>query len=142
VLLLLAALPAGCSSADNRVTAPIPSGPSLTTPPPSTIQDLIEFRVFGSVGDVPVALRYSDSLDGLTVLPAVSLPYTARVSTTQTSLFLYIQADVASPGVYYTGTPAVLQVQIVVNGAVFREGFMQGYTSLSATASGTWRRGS
>ncbi len=132
----IALVTAGCTTVNTPSTT-IPATTTAPTPP-VVAPDVIEYRVFGDVGSSTVQIRYTDSINGLTVLPAASLPYVARVTSTAASLFVLLEATAQGPLVYTT--PAVLQVQIVINGVMFREGFATGYSVLSATASGTWRR--
>jgi hypothetical protein len=112
---------------------PIPSTTTPTTPDP----DVIEYRVFGTVGAVPTVIKWSDAIDGLTVLTNESLPYTTTIRSTDAELFVLLEADANAILGYGS-----LQVQIVINGRVFREAYTSGYGPLTATASGTWRRGS
>ena len=111
------------------------ASPTSPTPTPTVTADKIEYRVFGSVGAAPVQIKFTNTIDGLTVLSAASLPYVASVQSTSDSIFLYLEANALSG--LLTGT---LQVQIYVNGKLFREGFASGAASLTATASGTYRR--
>lgn len=136
--LFLAIVSVNCS---NRIE--LPTSPSTVIPSGSVtpvINDTIEFRVFGNIGSGTALIKFQDSINGITILPSESLPYIARIRSNQSSIFLFIEAD-ATPFVSVgnpTITQAVLQVQIVINGIVFREGFATGYSALSATASGTW----
>src|SRR5262245_16675911 len=139
LFVVLAALLGGCTkiygdgySKNNGGTATPPTAPTPT--PPTVTADTIEFRVFGNVGLAPVLIKYTNSVDGLSVLATASLPYIATVKSTDLSLFLYIEAG-STP----TITTAVLQVQIYVNGRLFREGYASGIGPLSAIASGTYR---
>ncbi len=118
-------------SRDTSTTSVSPTSP---TPAPTVQTDRIEFRVFGSnVG--PVLIRFTNALDGLTVLSAASLPYVATVSSKEASIFLYAEASAVS-----TATTGSLQVQVFVNGTLFREGSAAGLGALLATASGTFRQ--
>lgn len=110
------------------------TNPTAPTPTPTVTSDKIEFRVFGS-GLGPVLIRYTNALDGLTVLSAASLPYIATVRSDQASIFLYAEASAVSS--VSTGS---LQVQVFVNGILFREGSAAGLGTLLATASGTFRQ--
>lgn len=109
---------------------------SITTPTPVT-EDVIEFRVLGNV-TVPVTIRHSNSLDGLTVNAGASLPYYAAIRSTDDSIFLLLEANITA-GATPPTVPPVVQVQIFVNGRVFRESYATGAT-LQAQASGTYRR--
>lgn len=123
---------AGCTRVYNQGA---PTGPTVTTPPAETA-DKIEFRVFGNVGAAPVLIKFTNTVDGLSVLSSASLPYVATIQSEESSIFLYLEASALS-GLLSGGT---LQVQIYVNGRLFREGFASGIATLTATAAGTYRR--
>jgi hypothetical protein len=111
---------------------------ALTTPTP-VAADTIEFRVLGNVS-VPVTIRHSNSLDGLTVNPGASLPYYAAIQSNDESIFLLLEAQPIMPATPAAGAALpVVQVQIFVNGKVFREAYATGATAF-AQASGTYRR--
>jgi hypothetical protein len=129
VVALVALLTLGCS--DNDGPAPIPTTPSPVTS--SSVADIVEFRVIGDV--TPTTITWSDSLDGTTFVPSASLPYFVEVKSSDPNLFVLLQAQANS--VLTFGT---LQVQIVINGRVFRDDFTSGYGPLMAAVSGTWRR--
>ena len=81
---------------DTIINNQLPTAPSAT-PAPKPVADTIEFRIFGSVGDVPVAIRYTDSTNGLTNLTTISLPYVARISNLDASIFLDLEARATPP---------------------------------------------
>lgn len=112
------------------------SSGSPTSPTPTG--DEIEYRVQGNVGLSLTAIKFTNSVDGTTILTAASLPFVARVVSTERQIFLLLEAN-ATPSTLGGSTP-VLQAQIFVNGRLFREGNAVGFTTLTATASGTWRR--
>jgi len=95
--------------------------------------DTIEFRVFGSNPFGPIQVKHIDPLNGLT-LTTTSLPYFASVQSRESSDFLFLEAS--GFGASNTST---LQVQIFVNGKLFREAGSIGL-NLFASASGTFRR--
>ena len=136
--LLIGAIAASCTrvyydrSRDTTTTSASPTSPTPT--PPTVKTDKIEFRVFGS-GVGPVLIRFTNALDGLTVLSAASLPYVATVRSDEASIFLYAEASAIS-----TVTTGSLQVQVFVDGVLFREGSASGLGPLLATASGTFRQ--
>jgi len=136
IALILIVAAAGCTKVYN--SQPVVQNPVSPTTTPATPADLIEFRVFGVVGNAPVAIKYTDSVDGLTAAAAASLPYVATVRSADDFIFLYLEAQ-SSPTTLLV-TPN-LQVQIYVNGKLFREGFASGSAvTLVATAAGTFRR--
>jgi hypothetical protein len=108
---------------------------SPTAPSTTTGGDRVEFRVFGSsvLGTFPVNIRHTDPINGVTIYSG-GIPYFAAVSSREESIFLFVEGS--GFGSLSTST---LQVQIFVNGRLFREGFSQGFT-LQAQANGTYRR--
>lgn len=131
----------GCTKVYNQ----LPTIPSTTTAPStttSTTPDTIEFRVFGTIGTALATIKYTDSLNGLSVQSSASLPYLARITSTQSEIFLLLDASVPASTLTVDGVyqPATLQVQIFINGVLFREGYATGVSALDATAEGTWRR--
>ena len=115
----------------NNYTAPSP------VPTPAPVADVIEFRVFGNPGPVPVLIKFTNSIDGASVLTTVSLPYIATVRSLDASIFL----DVEATAVPLVVAGSSLQVQIYVNGRLFREAVATGISPLTVVASGTFRRG-
>jgi hypothetical protein len=124
-LLLLCA----CTDIDNRRTeSQTPTSPTT----PTVTKDRVEFRVFGSGLLTSTTVKFLDPLNGLTI-NTVSPPYFAQVDSTDPSVFLFIEAS------SFGTSLSSLQVQIFVNGKLFREGASTG-SVLVATASGTFRR--
>jgi hypothetical protein len=119
---------AGCGHDD--AAPPIPMTP--------TVADTIEYRVTGNVGGSPVLIKYTNSIDGLSVIPADALPYLATVQSTDTTLYVFLEAS--TNAVAAVGVTPLLQVQITINGRVFRDAYATGFGPIVATASGTWRR--
>lgn len=112
-----------------------PTSPSATVAPGTPkVADKIEFRVFGSLLNLPVNIKHTDPLSG-NALYSGGVPYYAQVSSKEESIFLFIEATGSG-----TASFSNLQVQIFVNGRLFRESFFQGFT-LVAQASGTYHRG-
>lgn len=132
-LTLAAAFVAVLLVACNRVDVPTqPDQP--TTPPPTTpvqVSDRIEFRVFGTNLLTPATIKHIDPLNGLTITTSAP-PYLATVISTDPSAFVYLEASA------FGFSLSTLQVQILVNGKLFREGASIG-SSLFAAASGTVR---
>lgn len=118
---------------DQTGTSVSPTAPTPTPTP--VVANQIEFRIFGNVGLAPVLIKYTNTIDGLTVLSTASLPYLATVKSTDASVFLYVEAQALS--LVQTST---LQVQTYVDGRLFREGYASGLGPLVASASGTFRR--
>jgi hypothetical protein len=87
------------------------SGTSTTpTPLPTPVVHTIEFRVLGTV---PLAdITYGSSQDG-TSQTETTVPWTASVKTTRTTLFVYLKASSS-----FSGT---ITAQIFVDGQFFRE---------------------
>jgi len=128
VATVLSLLLLGCA----KTTIENPNSPTNTTTTPAVKTDNIEFRIFGQGLLLPATIRFIDPLNGLTIVTA-SPPYFAAVSNTDNSVFLFCEAQA-------TGfSTASLQVQIFVNGKLFREAAQFGST-LDVIASGTFRR--
>jgi hypothetical protein len=125
--LVLVLVSTGCTKVYNS-----PSSPSATPTPTHKLPDRIEFRVLGQQLSGPIAIRHTDPINGVTLYNG-GVPYFAAVSSKQDSIFLFIEAT--GFGIFSTSG---LQVQIFVNGQLFREAFTQGF-SLSVQASGTYR---
>ncbi len=121
-----------CTKTYNYNTAPSP----IPTPTPTPVADVIEFRVFGNPGPVPVLVKLTNSIDGASVLTTISLPYIATVKSLDASIFL----DVEASAVPLVVAGASLQAQIYVNGRLFREAVATNITPLTVSASGTFRR--
>lgn len=103
-----------------------PTGPSART-------DQLEFRV---IGNIPSArIRASDSINGLTQT-TTGLPWYYSTASTRSNVFLSLDAVALEPAAAGTG---ILQVQIVVNGEIFREASAVGYAPI-VSVSGTFRR--
>ena len=118
----------GCTKVYNEApTSPSPVAPTTKT------ADKIEFRVFGQNVFSPVSIRHTDPINGVTIYSG-GIPYFAAVSSKDDSIFLFI--DASGNGNFSSSS---LQVQIFVNGKLFREAFSQGF-ALQAQASGTYRR--
>jgi hypothetical protein len=114
-------------------TAPTTTVTPPTPPPPKA--DQVEFRVLGTnvSTSIPMVVRHTDPING-TTLYVGGVPYFASFTSLDDDVFLYVEAS--GTGTLATST---LQVQIYVNGRLFREAFSQGFT-LTAQASGTFRR--
>jgi hypothetical protein len=133
VIITVALLTLGCAKVENP-NAPSSDRPgsTTTTTVPVVTKDNIEFRVFGSGLLLPANIRFIDPLNGLTIVTA-SPPYFAGVQSTDSSVFLFCEAQATA---FSTGN---LQVQIFVNGKLFREAAQFG-SNLDVIASGTFRR--
>lgn len=128
VILLVLPLYLSCTKVYNE-TSKTPTSPTQTTKVP----DKIEFRVFGIQLFQPVVIKHTDPINGLSLYSG-GVPYLATISSKDESIFLFI--DASGTGQSNTSN---LQVQIFVNGKLFREAFSQGFT-VAASASGTYRR--
>jgi len=95
---------------------------------PSAPPDAIEYRVVGTVGVATV--RYSNSLDGFTQVVS-GLPFTYTVTSTRATQYLTLDAAATTFG--------YLQVQIFVNGVVFRDANITA-SAPTVGVSGTFRR--
>jgi len=126
VLALLLLLPLACSELNTGQESP-------TSPTKNTKANKVEFRAFGSGVLNPVNIKHTDPLSGTTLFSGV-VPYQASVTNNADSIFLFMEAVG-----FGTTSSSTLQVQIFVDGKLFRETVSQGFT-LIAQASGTYRR--
>jgi hypothetical protein len=120
------------------------TNPSPVPAPAPVVDDVVEFRVFGQVGNAPISIRFTNSVDGTTVLTALSLPYIATVKNREASIFLDLEASATPASSAACGCPTsgtFLQAQIFVNGRLFREAFAANLVTLAVIANGTFRRG-
>lgn len=107
---------------------------SPTSPSGTNTGVKIEYRVFGTqLQQVPVTIRHTSSQEGMANLTG-AVPYLFSFTSTDSSTFVFVEAS-ALP---FSST-ATLQVQIFVDGKMFRESASSGF-SLYASASGTYRR--
>lgn len=132
VVLVLALGLCGCGDTVINVPTAPRETPAPSTPAP---RSTIEFRVVGNAAAVRV--RYSTPIDGLTQV-VTSLPYGNSFATSATTMFLSLEATpIAYP--LLSGNP-FLAVQIVVNGALFREATANDTALNTLAVSGTWRQ--
>jgi hypothetical protein len=126
----LALMIAGC---DREITINLPTEPTPTTP--AVVRSTIEFRVIGNPTSVRV--RYSTPTDGLTQV-VTTLPYSTAFTTVVDSMFLSLEV---TPIAYslITNYP-FLSIQIVANGALFREATSNEFILNTLQVNGTWRR--
>lgn len=104
------------------------------TGPSNLSKNKIEFRVFGTqLTQAAVTIRHTNSVDGMTNFTGL-LPYVSTFESKEDSIFLYVEANATS-----LSNLATLQVQIFVDGKLFREGTSQGFL-LYSQAAGTFRR--
>jgi hypothetical protein len=109
-----------------NVTAPTPT-PDLSS--------RIEFRVNGN--PTFSRIRFSTPVDGLTIVNTI-LPYSIALTTTQSTIFLSLDA---TPIQYpFNVTVPFMQVQIFVNGNLFREASSSDFSLNTISVSGTWRK--
>lgn len=120
----------GC---DREITINLPTEP--TKPAPTVVRSTIEFRVVGNPTSVRV--RYATPVDGL-VQVVTTLPYSNTFTTTVESMFLSLEA---TPLGYSALTLfPFCSIQIVVNGATFREATSNEFILNTLSVNGTWRR--
>lgn len=112
---------------------PLPTNPSNPTNPTPSTQTKIEFRVNGS--STTARIRYTNAVDGTTQVVS-SLPYITTISTTESSMFLTLEA---TPISYSFSQFPFMSVQIFVNGVLFREAVSDNLLNTVSVA-GTWRR--
>lgn len=138
VTLAILFLLAGCNNSDITRPSEIPRGtepPKSTTTVPVTQSSKIEFRVAGNA--TSARIRFTNAQDGTTILVS-TLPYVTTVTTTESSMFVSLEATPISYP-FSSATP-FLSVQIFVNGSLFREAIAEDYSYSTLSVSGTWRR--
>lgn len=113
----------GCG--DNNLLAP--------SEPTGRITAHIEYRVTGNATGVIV--RHSSSSDGLSQI-TTSLPFVLPFDTDKDVLFLSLEA---TPVSFTVSSGAFTNVQIFVNGQLFREATSNGFFG-TVSVSGTWRK--
>ena len=137
LLLLLSPL-AGSNNSDITRPSEIPRGtepPRATTTVPITQSSRIEFRVAGNATSARV--RFTNAQDGTTIL-TTTLPYVTTITTTESSMFISLEATPISYP--FSTTAPFMAVQIFVNGSLFREAIAEDYSYSTISVSGTWRR--
>ncbi|RPJ53476.1 MAG: hypothetical protein EHM24_32835 [Acidobacteria bacterium] len=95
-----------------------PVGPSPLDPPTPLVH-VIEFRVLGTLGQ-KVDIRYSTSQEGTTIL-STQVPWSITHRTSATSSFLTLAAAIDLDEDNFDPDPVRVQVQIIVDGQLFRE---------------------
>ena len=130
--LVVALTVAGCG--DTKIYNTSPTAPTPAVVVPVVVKSTISFRVFGNASQVRI--RYSTPIDGLTQV-VTSLPYTNTFTSTDASMFLSLEG---TPLVYPVVLNPFFSVQIVTDGAVFREATSNDFTANTLAVSGTWRR--
>ena len=131
LLFVVAVLAMSCTKVYNQ----LPNQPTPVPTEPKVVRDTIEFRVNGN--PALVRIRYSDGLDGLNQTTSV-LPFQTAFTSTREFVFLSLEA---SPLSYPAAvTIPFLNVQIYVNGILFREASSSDFTTNPVIASGTYRR--
>jgi hypothetical protein len=119
-----------CNDRDDDDRDRSPTGPGTT---PVVTSDRVEFRVFGSDLFSQVNIRYQDPKNGTTLVTS-TVPYFFEVTNRDPSAFFFLEAKG-----FGNSTNSTLQVQIFVNGRLFKEGAAIGFT-LQAQAAGTYHR--
>lgn len=140
LILALLVLISGCqernyydsTTGPTRVTNPTPNNGGNPTP---TTVSKIEFRVSGNA--VSARVRFTNAQDGTTIL-TTTLPYVTTISTTESSMFISLEA---TPTSYpFSTTDPFMMVQIFVNGSLFREAVSEDFMYSTLSVSGTWRK--
>ena len=128
----------GCNNSDITRPSEVPRGtevPRATTTVPVTQSSRIEFRVAGNATSARV--RFTNAQDGTTIL-TTTLPYVTTITTTESSMFISLEATPISYP--FSTTAPFMAVQIFVNGSLFREAIAEDYSYSTISVSGTWRR--
>jgi hypothetical protein len=136
-LLAIVPIASGCDG-DTTVIYPPgggnPLAPSPPGTPPTQIRDRIEFRVLGNATAAHV--RHTTSFDGGTQV-TTGLPYLANFDSTASSVFLSLDATPTS--FPFSVAYPFMQVQIFVNGTLFRETSSSDFFLTTISVNGTWR---
>lgn len=137
ILILLMSI-VGCQERNYySPTSPSPTDrvPGIPTNPTPTQVAKVEYRVTGNA--TGARIRYSNAIDGSTQV-VTTLPYVATVTTSDSSIFLTLEA---TPTAYsFTILYPFLSVQIFVNGVLFREATTSDFFIVPISVSGTWHR--
>jgi hypothetical protein len=124
LLVVVVALLAAAGCVKQYSASPDGSGsPTAPSPPPAALHT-VEFRALGTVTTAHVT--YGSAQDGTSDFTG-AIPWSARFTTKQTSLFVYIEGAAQSFG--------EIRVQIFVDGQLFREATADNFGT--AQASGT-----
>jgi len=135
LLVAVLALALSAFRCGDTVVTTVPTSPTPTTKAPEVIRTTIEFRVVGNASSVRV--RYSSPVDGLAQV-VTALPYFNSFVTTTDTMFLSLEVlPIAYP--FVLNYP-FLSIQIVINGAMFREASSQEFILNPLQIFGTWRR--
>lgn len=111
------ALAAGCAEVENDKTTNEPVNPAAPTVPEVVKPTEVEFRVLGDTG--AATIRYGSAQEGTSQVTSLP-PWFATQKTTRESIFLTVSAEAP-------GSTGFLQVQIIVNGQLFREASASGF---------------
>jgi len=115
----------------------VPNAPSTipVTKDPVIQAAVVEFRVIGNASNARV--RFLTPLDGLSQI-TTTLPYYDSFASAQNNLFLSLEA--APVGYPISVSEPFLQIQIFVNGILFRESSSADFFLNPISVSGTWRK--
>jgi len=128
VLMAALVLSAGCVR-DNTITTAKDQNPNSPTPiVPVVVTHTVEYRVLGTVNSATITA--SNSQEGMEITTS-ALPWFESIKITKDT-FLYLDAQSFEFG--------TVQVQIYVDGVIFREAFSNGFSPKIAV-SGTFHVG-
>jgi hypothetical protein len=132
-VLLATALTLACGDTIvNLPTTPTPATPT----PPVVIKDRVEFHVTGNA--IGARVKYSSSVEGLNQT-TTTLPFQATLnSSSADGAFLFLEATPSGYSVLVSNP--FVEVQIFVNGNLFREAATTSYLNETVTVQGTFRR--
>ena len=125
VLLLSCAKVNTDNETDTSLVGPTPVNPITSV-------KVIEYRVNGSVS--AAAIRYVSPTEG-TVLVNTTLPWVGQSKTNQDTFFVYLAAQDVGTGLVALD----LQVQVFIDGKLFRETIVNGFLP-QAVVSGTYTK--
>lgn len=110
--------------------------PNPTSPTPAPTLNTFEYRVIGNPGNFRrTDIRWSSTQEG-TSLVSSQLPWTSSIRTFDNSSFLTLSARQISLGADEDDI-TFLQIQVLVNGSVFREASAPG-PNASVSVTGQW----
>lgn len=133
-LLILILLPLAC----DRTYYYNPTSPTNTTTvntTPVITKDKIEFHVIGNA--LGARVKYSSGVEGLNQITTV-LPFQSTITSSNDSIFLYLEAQAT----LFSGSVVnpFMDIQIFVNGNLFREASSNSSLLETISVSGTYRR--
>lgn len=114
--------------------SPVTNTP-ITDPIPKIIHDSITFHVIGNA--LAAKIKYSDSANGLNQV-TTTLPFQITLDSTKDNTFVSLEATSTGFGALVANP--FLEVQILINGVLFREASTASFFLDTISVSGTYKR--